>query len=187
MNEVAPATKPQVSLRLLAALTLVLALSVFLVRLWVIEPVNPAIKPKGLAALPFATLFAFGLSVVITLATANRHRWKAVLYPNRARIIGATVLALVTPVVVFSWVPWIIGGLVVVLGSFALSSETQRISTVLYGLVIFVAATALWYPVACLIVSGLQSRRMRVAVFSLMFWTAYSAVILILGTRIFSL
>jgi hypothetical protein len=187
MDEVAPATKPQVSLRLLVALTLGLALAVFLVRLWVIEALTPAIKPKGLAALPFATLFAFGLSVVITLATANRHRWKAVLHPNRARIIGATVLAFVTPVVVFSWVPWIIGGAVVVVGSFTLSHDAQRISPIVYGLAIFAAATALWYPVACLIISGLRSRKLRVAVFSLMFWTAYSAVILILGTRIFRL
>lgn len=42
-------------------------------------------------------------------------------------------------------------------------------------------ATALWYPAACLIVSGIHGRLMRVAVFALMFWAAYAAIILAVG------
>lgn len=187
MDDVAVAAKPQVSLQLLAALTVLFALAVFILRLWVIEALNPAIDPKGIAALPSAAVFAFGLALVITLAVANRHRWRAVLHPNRGRIIGAAVLAFVTPVVVFSWIPWIIGGLIVVLGSVVLTNNPQEYSLVLYALAILMAATALWYPVACLIVSGLASRWARVAVFCLMFWTAYSTVILVLGTQIFRL
>lgn len=56
-----------------------------------------------------------------------------------------------------------------------------------YLLAILIALTVFWYPISCLIVSGLTSWRTRFAVFCLMFWTAYSAVILVLGTQIFVL
>jgi hypothetical protein len=189
MSEAPPLapTKPHVSVPLLFALTVLICVITFAARLWWIEPTFPRIVPKGFAALPFAAVFAFGLALVITLGVANRHRWRAVLHPNRGRIIGAAVLAFVTPVVVFSWVPWIIGGTVAFLGSVVLSNDPQRYSLVLYGLAILIAATALWYPVACMIVSGFRSWKMRVAVFALMFWTAYSASILTLGTMIFRL
>jgi hypothetical protein len=180
-------TKPQVSVPLLLALTVLISAITFVARLWWIEPTFPRIVPKGLAALPFAAIVAFGLALVICLAVANRHRWRAVLHPNRGRIIGAAVLAFLTPFVVFSWVPWIIGGAVVFLGSVVLSNDPQRYSLALYGLAMLVAATAFWYPVACLIISGFRSWKMRVAVFALMFWTAYSASILTLGTMIFRL
>ena len=39
---------------------------------------------------------------------------------------------------------------------------------------------------SCLIVSGIKSRWVRVAVYTLMFWAAYSAMILMMGTQRFS-
>jgi hypothetical protein len=182
-----PPEKPPVPIRRLLALAALIFTITLAVRLWWIEPAFPLITPKGPAAVPFAAIFAFGLALILTLAHTNRHRWRAVLRPNRGRIIGAAVLAFVTPVVVFSWVPYIIGGAVVIVGSVVLSNNPQQYSVVLYGPAILIAATALWYPVACLIVSGFRSWKMRVAVFALMFWTAYSASILTLGTMIFRL
>ena len=58
--------------------------------------------PEGLAALPFVVLLALGGAVVIGLAWANRHRMRAVLWPNRGRVIGALVLGFATPVAVLA-------------------------------------------------------------------------------------
>jgi hypothetical protein len=168
------------------SLTVLLTIASFLTRIWLIEPLNPAIDPKGPAALPFAAIFAFGLSVVITLAVANCRRWRVVLWQNPGRLIGAFALAFVTPLAVFSWVPWITGGLVF---SFARSvpSEPSAANVLFLLLAIQAALMAFWYPISCLIVSGIKSRWVRFALFCAMFWTAYSAIILTLGTQVFRL
>lgn len=95
------------------------------------------------------------------------------------------MLALLTPIVVFSWVPWVLGGLLV-FGAFLLPEEGSP-EVLLTSVAFVTAATGLWYPAAALIVSGLRSRYARVTAFTLMFWTAYSAVILTLGTKVFRL
>lgn len=132
------------------------------------------LQPVGLVALPFAAILALGLAVVIGLAWANRKRWRAILRPNRGRVIGALALAYLTPVAIYSWWPWILGGLTLFLGFFSFEAFFKAHGAVLI-------ATALWYPAACLIVSGIHGRVMRVAVFALMFWAAYSAIILLAG------
>jgi hypothetical protein len=188
MTEVTAPAKPPIPLLQLAILTAALTLAVFVLRIVLIEPWNTAIVPKGLAVLPFAALFAFGLSVVITLAVANRHRWRVVLRPNRGRVIGAIALALVTPLAIFSWLPSILGGWLVVWVMLATSKElVAALEFFIFSLTFFLLAAALWYPIACLIVSGLTSRWARVAVFSLMYLSAYSAIMLVLGTQIFRL
>lgn len=188
MTHVTPPAKPPIPLLRLAHLTAALTLAVFVLRIVLIEPWNTAIVPKGLAVLPFAALFAFGLSVVIALAIANRHRWRVVFWHNPGRIIGALALAFVTPVAVFSWLPSIIGGLLVVLVIGATNGELMAASKMIFRILSwFLLAAVLWYPISCLIVSGLTSRWARVAVFSLMYLSAYSAIILVLGTRVFRL
>jgi hypothetical protein len=185
MNDITLSTKPPISLRLLAALTALLTLAAFLIHLWLIEPLNPAIKPKGLAAVPFAVLFAFGMSVAISLAVANRHRWHAVLRPSQGRIIGALVLLVVTPTAVFTWAPSILGFWIVLWLSFLV--DQRNWDEVAGFLALAVLVMTVWYPIAALIVSGIGNRLARVALFCLMFWTAYSAVILAFGTRTFML
>lgn len=135
--------------------------------------------------MPFAVLFGLGVAVVLGLAWANRHRWRVVLHPNWGRAIGAYVLAVVTPFAVFSWMPAILGGLTVILGFAELSAG--RPWTLLAGVFGMLLPALLWYPVSCLIVSGIKSRWVRVAVYTLMFWAAYSAVILTMGTQRFML
>lgn len=148
---------------------------------------QPEIVPQGWAALPFMVLLALGLAVLIGLAVANRARWRAVLRPNRGRVIGALVLGLVTPFAVYSWIPWIIGGFLLAMGNLALMSPTDFFSNLFRALLSMLGAldiaSLLWYPAACLIVSGIHGRILRVALFALMFWSAYSAVLLLFGTR----
>ncbi len=178
--------RPRLSGWLVAGLTVGLAAVLMAVRVAWVEPwlraagtrVNgrlvTEVKPEGLAALPFAALLALGLAVLIGLAVANRHRWRAILRPNRGRVIGALVLAYLTPVAIYSWGPWILGGLTLFLGFSSFGAFFAA-----HGAVLITAT--LWYPAACLIVSGIHGRLMRVAVFALMFWAAYAAIILAVG------
>lgn len=174
--------KPDVPVVWVLALALAICGMAFAARVTLVQPSVPDIVPKGLATLPFAAIFGLGLSVVITLAVANRHRWRAVLRPNPGRIIGALVLVFVTPIVVFDWVSWIVGPLVL----FIVDGGRGWDEAVVF-LMLLLGPLLLWYPVSCLIVSGITDRWVRVALYCLMFWTAYSAVILILGTREFRL
>jgi hypothetical protein len=125
---------------------------------------------------------------VIVLAWANRHRWGIVLKPNKGRIIGAFVLAALTPFIVFTWVPWVVGGWVLFFFLVSLTEHWWTWTPSFFGAMVFLVLILLhvfWYAVSCLIVSGIQSRRMRVALYALMFWTAYSAFILAVGTQIY--
>jgi hypothetical protein len=130
--------------------------------------------PTALTAIPFAAILALGLSAVAILFAANRSRLWVVLRPNRGRLIGCLVLATVTPVVVFNWVPLSFG-----VGFLAIIPLLQEPSLVWLGdfLTPF-GIGALWYPVSSLIVSGFKSYWMRFWLFSLMFSSSYSAHIL---------
>ena len=68
-----------------------------------------------LTAVPFALVLAYGLAVIVVLFWENAHRLRRVFHWNLGRVIGAVALAIVTPVAVFDWVPWILGGLAAVL------------------------------------------------------------------------
>jgi hypothetical protein len=182
-----PAPKPRVSLIAVGVLTLLIAAVCMGLRLWWIEPLYPKIEPKGAALVPFAVLFGMGVAVVLGLAWANRHRWRVVLHPNWGRVIGAVVLVAVTPVALFDWVPSILGFWVPFGLYTLLFSGHGSVSDVLLMLALISMIHLFAYGVSCLIVSGIASRLVRVAVYTLMFWAAYSAVILITGTNVFML
>ena len=174
--------RPLLSARLVAVLTLGLTAVLMAARFWGVEPAHRAIVPKGWAALPFALLLALGLAVLMGLVRANRHRWGTIWRQTRGRVIGALVLGFLTPVAVFDWFPWIAGGLSLSLGLGVLSGGGISGLAVL---AFWPLASLLWYPAACLIVAGIHGHVMRVAVFALMFWAAYSAIILFVGTQQF--
>ena len=98
---------------------------------------------------------------------------RGVLRLNRGRVVGALALAFVTPIAVFDWVPWIWGGLMVFV-----SGNLQGLGIMV---LVWAAATGLWYPVAALIVSGTRSRWLRFGLFCLMFWAVYAAFVLFGG------
>ena len=173
------AQKPRLSLRWVAVLALPLTAALMALRWGVVEPANPVIVPKGWLALPFAAVLALGLSVVIGLAWANRDRLRNVLRPRRSRVLGALALGFVTPIGVFSWLPWILGGMWLQLGVPALFRGWP--SGFFFGLMLIGVASVVAYPIACLIVAGVRGRVWRVAVFGLMFWAAYGGIILFQG------
>lgn len=132
-----------------------------------------------LTAVPFALVLAYGVAVIAVLFWGNRRRLRRVLRWNRGRVIGAAALAFVTPIAVFDWVPWILGGLTLfVLGN--------PLGVGLLALIL-AFASGFWYPVAALIVSGTRSRWLRFGLFCLMFWAGYAALVLFGGVWHFSL
>ena len=126
-----------------------------------------------LTTVPFALVLAYGIATSAVLFWANRHRMRGVLRLNRGRVVGALALAFVTPIAVFDWVPWIWGGLMVFV-----SGNLQGLGIMV---LVWAAATGLWYPVAALIVSGTRSRWLRFGLFCLMFWAVYAAFVLFGG------
>lgn len=177
--------KPRLSAPLVCVLALPLLLVLSAIHRISIAPRTPKIVPQGWAAMPFLVLLALGLAVLIGLAVANRGRFRAVLHPNRGRVIGALVMGFVTPIAVYSWLPWIIGGMWLTLGLPAL--QDGNLKGFFFGLQMLGLAALLWYPIACLIVSGIRRRAVRVAIFALMFWAVYAAVLLVTGTKPFML
>lgn len=177
--------KPPVSRLTVAVITLVTTGLAMAVRITYVQPMKPLIAPAGWDALPFAVIFGFGVGVILALARANRDRWSTVMRSSRGKVIGAVILAAVTPVVIDGWVPSIVGAWALVLGVMGVVALNLQIIGI--WLVSAAVLAAVWYPVSCLIVSGLQSRPLRVAVYCLMFWAAYSAVILMMGTQRFML
>lgn len=171
--------RPGLSARWVLGLAVALTALVLALRWAVVEPANPQIVPKGWAVLPFAAMLALGISVLAGLAFASRGRWRAVLRPRRSRVLGALALGFVTPIGVFSWLPWILGGMWLTLGLPAL--QEGQPSGFFLGLMLIGGVSVLAYPLSCLIVAGVKSRIWRVAVFGLMFWAAYGGIILFEG------
>ena len=134
-----------------------------------------------LTAVPFALVLAYGVAAIAVLFWGNRHRLRRVFRWNWGRVMGAAALALVTPVAVFDWVPWILGGLTAMLFVPMVATGDP------WGLGIVLLAVGLWYPVAALIVSGTRSRWLRFGLFCLMFWAGYAALVLFGGVWHFSL
>ena len=173
--------KPRLSVGLTAALTLGLTAALMALRLGWIEPANPTMMPKGWAATPLAVMLALGMAVVIGLAWTNRGRLRAVLRPSRGRVIGAIVLALPTQVLHMLWIPAIGDDISAHWIRPLLDHEAATFALALLSMAVF------WYPVSCLIVSGVGKKLARVAMFSLMVWAAVAAVSFLLGAQVFIL
>ena len=137
------------------------------------------IPPEGKLPLWIAIiaslLASLALGVVFSLGLSNRRRWRIVFHPNRGRIIGAVILSFLTPLQIFSYVPMILGPTFL----FFISAVPLRL------IVGFLLSTLMWYPVSCLLVSGVRNRLLRVALFSLTWWGSYSGLLLYLGYRVF--
>jgi len=180
------ATRPNPNFTLRNAVLIALAVFIGLL-VWAVNarvaPIDPTngIPPEDKLPLWIAViaslLVAMALGAIFSLALSNRRRWRVVFHPNRGRIIGAVILSLLTPLQIFSYVPWILGPTFL----FFISAVPLRL------IVGFLLSILLWYPVSCLLVSGVRHRLLRVALFSLTWWGSYSALLLYLGYRVFRL
>ncbi len=132
-------------------------------------PLWVAIATSGIAAMM--------AGAVLSLAISNYRRWRVVLHPNLGRVLGTLTLWFLTPLTIFAYVPWILGP---TLGFIVFGVSPPVLALSLLGLL-------LWYPVSCLLVSGVGHRLLRVALFSLVWWGSYSALLLYLGYQVFRL
>lgn len=132
-------------------------------------PLWVAIITSGIVALMAGTIGA--------LIISNFRRWRVVLHPNLGRILGALTLWILMPVTIFAYIPWISGPLLVI------------VAIGLNPIVSVIALLSLlpWYLVSCLLVSGVGHRWLRVALFGLVWWGAYSVLLLYIGFQVFRL
>lgn len=179
-------TRPDAKITLRRAA--LIALPVFIaVLIWAINarvaPVdaNSGNPPKGKLPLWIAIIasgfIALMVGAVVSLIISNFRRWRVVLHPNLGRIIGAIILWVLMPILVFSYVPWLLGALF-----FMLMLPASPLAA-LIGLL----GVLPWYLVSCLLVSGVSHRLLRVALFALVWWGAYSISLLYFGFQIFTL
>jgi len=100
----------------------------------------------------------------------------ATFRPTRARLIGAVCLGMVTPLAVFSWLPFILIGLIPLV---AVDISIVIILLILLPIVIT-------YPIASMIIRHTYERRwLRLGLFVLTFLVAYAFLILWQGEQVF--
>lgn len=131
-------------------------------------------------------VFAAGVALLIAILLQNRGRYRQVFRLSRARVIGAAVLAALAPLVILSGVPWILLPTLIFGASAAFSAESG-LAAIPMLVATLIIATAVAYPISCLLVSGLRKKLLRFAGFTLIWWSAYCFVLMLLGLRIFRL
>lgn len=178
-------TRPDVNITLRRAAYI--ALPTFIaVLLWAINarvaPIDAVSgnPPKGKLPLWIAIIAsgftALMVGAIVSLIISNFRRWRVVLYPNRGRVLGAIILWALTPVAVFSYMPWLLGIL----------SYISLLALSPFSVLILLLGLLPSYPISCLLISGV-SRRLRVALFALVWWGSYSIVLLYSGFQKFTL
>jgi len=138
--------------------------------------------PILLAVLAAATL-GYGLAAITALLITNWPKKRTVLWPTKGKLIGAFTLAFVTPLAVFSGVPWIVGGMLL----FTAPMLPPAFETLLVAAQWTLVPTAAWYIPSALIISGTRSHKLRFGLFCVMFWSCYAAHILYTGLKTFRL
>lgn len=136
---------------------------------------RPGELPLGWALLA-AFVAAVGPAMVLALLVANAPRLGTVFHFAWSRVLHALLLGLVTPVAVIHGFPTLAGttgiaGLVGGIGSGAPLGAVLR--EMLPFLVMVPVAAAAWYPVVCLLASGIPDHRRRFAAFVQLWWSVY--------------
>ena len=134
------------------------------------------------AALPIAILCAlvigYGLAMLGWLIRKTKGQIGETFRPTRGRIIATLALFLVTPLFVISYLPMIVGGIVL----FMIGDSPFWGFGLLAGLFLVI------YPLAAMIVRHTYQRRaLRFGLLSLCFWTVYAGHTLYSGVMIFHL
>lgn len=141
-----------------------------------------------IAILIASALLGMGLGSLAVLFWANRSRARAVFRLNTARVLSAFVLALCVPLVLIGPMPFTFLGVFSVHFSgqspVTLSELVWRFSTLFqewpFWAFIFVALPVA-YVFSSLIISGVQSRLVRVLLFGQVWLATYGAAILLFG------
>lgn len=164
-------------------LALSAGLGVFVIYQWVwrpnlIELSNTHGHPVPLpAAFGFALILGYALAMLWWLIRQTRGQFWATFRPTRGRIISAICLALVTPMVVVNWLPWII-----------LLAAAPVVSVNIGAVALMGAACLIVYPLAAMILRHTYQRRLlRLGLFSLYFWGVYACLMLWHGVIHFTL
>lgn len=132
-------------------------------------------------AIVAAILAAAGPAVVLAELLANVTRLHIVFHYHWSRVVHAVLLGFVTPVAVISGFPTLAGPTALV-GLFAGLGVGMSVGESLRGmlalLVVVPIAALAWYPVVCLLASGIANHRHRFAVFVLLWWSLYGGLAL---------
>lgn len=131
-----------------------------------------------IAAIGFSAIIGYGLAMLWWLIRRTRGQLRDTFRPTRGRALGALALGAVAPIAVFSWMPWVVGGMVAMFLWMA----------PLGSLLILLVASLIAYPLAAMILRHTYHRRgLRFALFCLCFWTAYAFHMLWRGVMVFTL
>lgn len=131
--------------------------------------------------LPAAALAAIGPAVVLAELLANITRLHTVFLFHWSRVVHAGLLGFVTPVAVINGFPTLAGttALVGIFGGLGVGMTFgQSVAGMLALLVVVPIAALIWYPVVCLLASGIHDHRRRFGVFLLLWWSVYGALAL---------
>lgn len=140
------------------------------------------------ASLLASLVFAAGLALLTAIAWLHRGRFRVVFRFSRARIVGAAILTALTPIAVFSGVPWLLLPLVIFGFSFTISGDSGLdFRPLLTPLAALMASLFITFPISCLLVAGLRSRSIRFGGYALIWWSAYAFIQLVFGLRKFML
>jgi len=176
MNGVQPYNPPRILALILGALVLA-AYQFFWRGTLMVGPPPVETVPQALSVL-LSFIVGYGIAMLFWLINQTKGQIWPTFRPTSGRIIAAVVVAMLMPVVVFSYLPWIVGGLLI----FMMAGEP------LVALAIAGAATAIAYPITSMIVRHTYDRRvLRFGMFCVMFWAGYSAFLLLFGVHEFSI
>ena len=147
------------------------------------RPWSNAIPLPLFVGLPAAVALGMGLGTQLALFRFNRHRLRAVFRPNPGRVLSSFALALLLPYMTFTILP--------VTNLYMLYGLAEGLKGPGGGPAIgYFLAPALGFPllalpgsylVSSLIISGIRSRYVRIALFGQVWLAVYSAILLTLG------
>lgn len=132
-------------------------------------------------AVAAALIAAAGPAVLLAELLANATRLSVVFHFHWSRVVHAALLGFATPVAVIHGFPTLAGptALVGLFGGLSAGLSLADSFAGVLALVVVVPFAALaWYPIVCLLASGIPDHRRRFAVFALLWWSFYGALAL---------
>lgn len=188
--------EPKAVLRLWLVLTAAFCLATFLFyeSFWItlfqtdVRSFHLGRAVSGPVAFVASLVFGAGAGLLVALVTLHRGRWRQVFRLSRARIIGALALAALTPLAVYGGIPWILLPTLLFSAYPFLSGQASgSLALLVFAPATLAVAIMIAYPISCLLVAGLRRKLLRFAGFTLVWWSAYCLLLLLLGVRKFVL